>query len=172
MLMADDKAALHCRFLSRRSVVHTAAVDRRADCERTERRSRSVCSRRADRSSPVADHVRELRLGFSHALMGAEADPLCGAGQDQRSDSRNGHRRRRFDTRAGSPELAIPKPSSYFLACLPERRKRAERPLTPLVATELAGRSGGVLHPAHGAGPHTFFAANTPSSWPRWRAVK
>ena len=26
----------------------------------------------------------------------------------------------------------------YFLACLPERRKRAERPLTPLVATELA----------------------------------
>ena len=87
------------------------------------------------------DVLRELLSTFIHALMGAEADALCGAGYGERSsertNSRNGYRQRRFDTRAGSLELAIPKlrTGSYFPDWLLERRKRAERALTTVVAT-------------------------------------
>ena len=87
------------------------------------------------------DVLRELLSTFIHALMGAEADALCGAGYGQRSsertNSRNGYRQRRFDTRAGTLDLAIPKlrQGSYFPDWLLERRKRAERALTTVVAT-------------------------------------
>ncbi|BBX87213.1 hypothetical protein MAUB_50860 [Mycolicibacterium aubagnense] len=73
--------------------------------------------------------------------MGAEADALCGAGYGERSaertNSRNGYRHRQFDTRAGTLDLAIPKlrQGSYFPDWLLERRKRAERALTTVVAT-------------------------------------
>jgi len=73
--------------------------------------------------------------------MGAEADSICGAGYGERSDervnSRNGYRHRDFDTRAGTMDLAIPKlrSGSYFPDWLLERRKRAERALTSVVAT-------------------------------------
>ena len=73
--------------------------------------------------------------------MGAEADALCGAGYGQRSaertNSRNGYRHRRFDTRRGTLDLAIPKlrTGSYFPDWLLERGKRAERALTTVVAT-------------------------------------
>ena len=73
--------------------------------------------------------------------MGAEADALCGAGYGQRSDARtnqrNGYRHREFDTRTGTLDLAIPKlrQGSYFPDWLLERRKRAERALTTVVAT-------------------------------------
>ena len=74
----------------------------------------------------------ELLSTFIHTLMGAEADALCGAGYGQRSnertDSRNGYRHRQFDTRTGTLDLAIPN-------CGRERRKRAERALTTVVAT-------------------------------------
>ena len=44
------------------------------------------------------------------ALMGAEADAVCGAGYGERSDERanirNGYRRRDWDTRTGSISLA------------------------------------------------------------------
>jgi hypothetical protein len=44
------------------------------------------------------------------ALMGAEADAVCGAGYRERSDERanirNGYRRRDWDTRTGSISLA------------------------------------------------------------------
>jgi putative transposase len=50
---------------------------------------------------------------FAEALMSAEAEAVCGAGYGERSDerrnTRNGYRRREWDTRAGSIELAIPK---------------------------------------------------------------
>ena len=50
---------------------------------------------------------------FIQALMGAEADTICGAGYGERSDervnSRNGYRHRDFDTRAGTLDVAIPK---------------------------------------------------------------
>lgn len=78
---------------------------------------------------------------FIHALIGAEADALCGAdyGQrsDERSNSRNGYRHRDFDTRVGTLDVAIPKlrQGSYFPDWLLQRRKRAERALTTVVAT-------------------------------------
>ena len=87
------------------------------------------------------DVLRELLTTFIHTLMGAEADALCGAGYGQRSaertNQRNGYRPRQFDTRAGSLDLAIPKlrHGSYFPDWLLERRKRAERALTTVVAT-------------------------------------
>ena len=87
------------------------------------------------------DVLRELLATFIHTLMGAEADALCGAGYGQRSsertNQRNGYRHRQFDTRAGSLDLAIPKlrQGSYFPDWLLERRKRAERALTTVVAT-------------------------------------
>ena len=87
------------------------------------------------------DVLRELLATFIHTLMGAEADALCGAGYGERStertNSRNGYRHRQFDTRAGTLDLAIPKlrHGSYFPDWLLERRKRAERALTTVVAT-------------------------------------
>ena len=96
----------------------------------------------ADRlTSASPDVLRELFALFIHTLMGAEADALCGAGYGQRSsertNSRNGYRHRRFDTRTGTLDLAIPKlrTGSYFPDWLLERGKRAERALTTVVAT-------------------------------------
>lgn len=87
------------------------------------------------------DLLRGLLSTFLAALMSAEADAMCGAGYRQRSDertnSRNGYRHRDFDTRAGTIEVGIPKlrQGSYFPEWLLERRKRAERALTSVVAT-------------------------------------
>ncbi|MGV9734100.1 IS256 family transposase [Rhodococcus aetherivorans] len=87
------------------------------------------------------DLLRELLTMFVHALMGAEADALCGADYGQRSDERvnvrNGYRHRDFDTRVGTLDVAIPKlrQGSYFPDWLLERRKRAERALPSVVAT-------------------------------------
>jgi putative transposase len=87
------------------------------------------------------DLLRALLKTFVEALMGAEADAICGAPYGVRSrervNSRNGYRDREWDTRAGTMELAIPKlrSGSYFPDWLLERRKRAERALTTVVAT-------------------------------------
>lgn len=87
------------------------------------------------------DLLRGLLSTFIAALMGAEADALCGAGyrerSDERSNQRNGYRHRDFDTRAATIDVAIPKlrQGSYFPDWLPQRRKRAERALTSVVAT-------------------------------------
>jgi putative transposase len=86
------------------------------------------------------DLLREMVLGFVQALMSAEADALCGAPLGERSadrvNQRNGYRERRFDTRVGSLELAIPKlrQGSYFPDWLLEPRRRAERALVAVVA--------------------------------------
>jgi transposase-like protein len=78
---------------------------------------------------------------FVTQLMDADVEALCGAGYGQRSEdrsnSRNGYRPREWDTRAGTIELAIPKlrAGSYFPEWLLQRRKRAERALTSVVAT-------------------------------------
>ena len=84
--------------------------------------------------------LRELLSTFIHTLVGAEPDVLCGAGYGQRSTERTnqrGYRHREFDTRTGTLDLAIPKlrRGSYFPDWLLERRKRAERALTTVVAT-------------------------------------
>ena len=87
------------------------------------------------------DLLRELLTTFINTLMSAEADAVCGAAYGQASpdrvNRRNGYRDREFDTRAGSLDLAVPKlrTGSYFPEWLLERRKRAERALTSVVAT-------------------------------------
>ena len=71
--------------------------------------------------------------------MSSEADALCGAGFDERSDERvnqrNGYRDRGWDTRAGTIALRIPKmrQGSYFPDWLLEPRRRAERALCEVV---------------------------------------
>ena len=87
------------------------------------------------------DLLRSMVQTFAEALMGAEADAVCGAAYGERSsdreNTRNGYRRRAWDTRAGSIDLAIPKlrQGSYFPDWLLERRRRAEAALVTVVAT-------------------------------------
>ena len=87
------------------------------------------------------DLLRQMLTTFINTLMSAEADAVCGAGYGERSSERtnirNGYRHREFDTRAGTLEVAIPKlrSGSYFPDWLLERRRRAERALTTVVAT-------------------------------------
>src|SRR5215469_13428861 len=87
------------------------------------------------------DLLRAMVTAFAEVLMSAEAEAVCGAGYGERSDervnTRNGYRRRQWDTRAGSIELAIPKlrHGSYFPDWLLERRRRAEAALVTVVAT-------------------------------------
>ncbi|RBO78297.1 IS256 family transposase [Nocardia puris] len=87
------------------------------------------------------DLLRQMLATFISTMMSAEADAVCGAEYGQRSDertnSRNGYRHRDFDTRVGTIDVAIPKlrQGSYFPDWLLERRKRAERALTSVVAT-------------------------------------
>lgn len=87
------------------------------------------------------DLLRQMLTTFINTLMSAEADAVCGAEYGARSaervNVRNGYRPREFDTRAGTLEVAIPKlrSGSYFPDWLLERRRRAERALTTVVAT-------------------------------------
>ena len=87
------------------------------------------------------DLLRELLGTFINTLLSAEADAVCGAEYGEitpeRVNRRNGYRHRDFDTRAGTLDVAVPKlrQGSYFPEWLLERRKRAERALTSVVAT-------------------------------------
>jgi transposase-like protein len=87
------------------------------------------------------DLLRELLQTFINTLMSAEADAVCGAEygmpSPERTNRRNGYRHRDFDTRTGTLDVAIPKlrTGTYFPEWLLERRKRAERALTSVVAT-------------------------------------
>ena len=85
---------------------------------------------------------------FAEALMGAEADALCGAAYGERSPERvnirNGYRERGWDTRVGTIELAIPKlrQGSYFPDWLLQPRRRAEQAFVSVIADAyLAGVS-------------------------------
>ena len=86
------------------------------------------------------DLLRELLQTFINTLLSAEADAVCGAEYGaitpERVNRRNGYRRRDFDTRAGTLDVAIPKlrQGSYFPEWLLERRKRAESALITVVA--------------------------------------
>src|SRR4051794_23473519 len=87
------------------------------------------------------DLLRQMLTTFINTLMSAEADAVCGAEYGvrsaERTNTRNGYRPREFDTRAGTLQVAIPKlrSGSYFPDWLLERRRRAERALTTVVAT-------------------------------------
>lgn len=94
------------------------------------------------------DLARAMLERVAAELMSAEADALCGAGYGERSvervNSRNGYRSRRWDTRAGTIELEIPKlrSGSYFPDWLITPRRRAEQALMTAIADAyLAGVS-------------------------------
>src|SRR3712207_741736 len=92
-------------------------------------------------AQPSPDLLRQMLTTFIDTLMSAEADTVCGAEygarSPERTNVRNGYRSREFDTRAGTLDVAIPKfrSGSYFPEWLLERRRRAERALTTVVAT-------------------------------------
>src|SRR5215472_3148320 len=98
-----------------------------------------VTGEQLEQASP--DLLRAMVKMFAEALMGAEADAACGAPYGQVSEDRvnyrNGYRERRWDTRAGTIELAIPRlrAGSYFPGWLLERRRRSEQALISVVAT-------------------------------------
>ena len=94
------------------------------------------------------DLLRAMVKDFAEALMGAEAEALCGARYGERSperiNRRNGYRERDWDTRVGSIELALPKlrEGSYFPDWLLEPRRRAEQAFVSVIADAyLAGVS-------------------------------
>ncbi len=93
---------------------------------------------RLEKADP--DLLRQMVQSFADALMGAEADALCDAGYGERTpdrkNSRNGYRERRWDTRVGTMDVAIPKlrTGSYFPDWLLEPRRRAEKALVAVVA--------------------------------------
>jgi transposase-like protein len=94
------------------------------------------------------DLLRAMVKHFAEALMGAEADALCGVPYGERSpervNRRNGYRERPWDTRVGSIELAVPKlrEGSYFPEWLLRPRRRAEQALVAVIADAyLAGVS-------------------------------
>ena len=64
-------------------------------------------------ASASPDLLREMVKGFAQKMMDAEVEDLCGAGYGEvspdRVNSRNGYRRRDWDTRAGTIEVAVPK---------------------------------------------------------------
>ncbi len=86
------------------------------------------------------DLLRGLVEQTVNALMSEQADALCGAGWGERSpertNQRNGYRERRWDTRAGTIDLKLPKlrEGSYFPDWLLDRRRRAEKALISVVA--------------------------------------
>jgi transposase-like protein len=87
------------------------------------------------------DLLRQLLQIFVNTLMSAQADAVCGAEygtvSPDRVNQRNGYRHRDLDTRAGTIDMAIPKlrEGTYFPEWLLERRRRAERALTSVIAT-------------------------------------
>jgi hypothetical protein len=86
------------------------------------------------------DLMRELQQTMINALLSADADAVCGAEwnarSEQRTNHRNGYRHRPLDTRVGTVDVAVPKLrlGSYFPEWLLERRKRAESALITVVA--------------------------------------
>jgi putative transposase len=84
------------------------------------------------------DFLRESLRWVVQQLMEAEVSELIGAERGERSEERlthrNGYRPRRWDTRAGELELAIPKirRGSYFPSFL-EPRRRSEQALVSVI---------------------------------------
>ena len=64
---------------------------------------------RLDDPNGESDLLAEMLKAFAETLMSAEASTRCGAEYGERTDervnSRNGYRERRWDTRAGTIEL-------------------------------------------------------------------
>jgi transposase-like protein len=89
-------------------------------------------------SDAGSDLLAEMVKMAAELLMDAEVDVLCNAGYGERTEdrvnSRNGHRERRWDTRAGTINLEIPKlRKGSYLPSLLEPRRRAEQALVSVV---------------------------------------
>ena len=81
-----------------------------------------------------ADFVREMIALMAQRLMKADAEGLCGAAHGECSNYRNGYHERRWDTRAGSIPLKIPKlrQGSYSPGFL-EPRRAAEKAMVAVI---------------------------------------
>ncbi len=85
------------------------------------------------------DLLREMVKEMVERLMGEDVDSQCGAAyrasSPERTNQRNGYRERRWDTRVGTIDLAIPRVrrGSYFPDWLLQPRRRAERALVQVV---------------------------------------
>ena len=92
-------------------------------------------------SEASPDLMRSLLQSIINALLSADADAVVGAEWGRptasRTSQRNGYRHRDLDTRVGTLDVAVPKlrQGSLYPDWLLERRKRAERALTSVVAT-------------------------------------
>lgn len=89
-------------------------------------------------SDAGSELLAEMVKMAAELLMDAEVDVLCNAGYGERTgdrvNSRNGHRERRWDTRAGTINLEIPKlRKGSYLPSLLEPRRRAEQALVSVV---------------------------------------
>lgn len=86
------------------------------------------------------DLARAMLGAFANVLMSAEASATCmaayGERTDERVNSRNGYRDRKWDTRVGTVDLAVPKlrEGNYYPDWLLTHRRRAEQALTTVVA--------------------------------------
>lgn len=87
------------------------------------------------------DLMRQMLQDFINQILSTQADQICGADygatSDNRTNYRNGYRHRLLDTRVGTIDVAVPKlrAGSFFPDWLLERRTRAERALTTVIAT-------------------------------------
>lgn len=89
-------------------------------------------------SDAGSELLAEMVKMAAELLMDAEVDVLCNAAYGQRTDdrlnSRNGHRERRWDTRAGTIHLEVPKlRKGSYLPSLLEPRRRAEQALVSVI---------------------------------------
>ena len=86
------------------------------------------------------DLLAQMLKAVAEFLMSLEADQLCGAEfgkkSPERVNQRNGYRQRRWDTRAGSIGLELPRlgKGSYFPQWLLTPRRRAEKALVQIVS--------------------------------------
>jgi Transposase, Mutator family len=88
-------------------------------------------------ASASPDLLREMIRGFAQRMMDAEVEGLCGAGYGEvsaeRVNSRNGYRRREWDTRAGTvelaPDLVQQPPGTPQQGNPPPHRRRRDLPL-------------------------------------------
>lgn len=87
------------------------------------------------------DLMRQMLQGFINQILSAQADTICGAEygvvSEDRVNQRNGYRHRALDTRVGTIDVAVPKlrHGAFFPDWLLERRSRAERALSTVIAT-------------------------------------
>src|SRR5690625_4654025 len=92
-------------------------------------------------SQASPDLMRQMLQGFINEDPVTQADQICGAdyatASESRTNTRNGYRHRDLDTRVGTVDVAVPKlrTGSFFPDWLLERRTRAERALTTVIAT-------------------------------------